>query len=949
MKTRKIRKVKSKKSRTYLKIHKGGESSDSNKSSVGVQQKSASASSPKGASGRASASSPKGASGRASASSPKGASGKAASPPKAASASSSRGQVKVSPRGPSRAVLKMWKRTLSDKYHSDGESGPLVIDRDIANRTKKGSNYFLEEYLKKRQNEDKKKIKRFRRKLQENIPQAPPIIVSPQGRNLVTTYTPTFDIVQYSSRISVRGNPAATAPTLHMTLFHYPYDRPLPLSFLPKNSIKLTPEENSIKMNINMFPLTYDYLADVIYDMLLKINKLSSYANILVKGRLRDELMLNIRMTSIEVMQSRLFMSREDTERFMQLVYIYTNQYNVIGPDPYNPMATDIYDVDVESPLTNAPDPNSYMVKGYRTHPMFRTQRMTGDEENALVSLSEKHPKLKGEDTALVYAHGAVVNELTPKMKFLANKYLRIIEFGKMGQALAMKYRSFMVKLNYIMQSSFYNVMFDNTDDGEKTRDMAFKILCPYIMHDNISSCDTSETLNLVDITHDRFLEGDVEDMMIPENKKISYKSLKNKTTMGIFLPVNHKLDTSTPYLAKKELFKLYPGTTFFSKNTKMNLIESLLPIAIQRNRRINLFIVSCMVDYIEGDDLHNSLLGKPGNFNPAITVLNTGKKFLSKFLRMANEYYMVFYDEYIYAFTYTKRNGRYIFAGYTDYVKDNKHNMIFDMGEKIINFYNTKFTDFKKHSYNSIHMVTTTFSFAGINDVSMSNILIENRPMIVNEWYYPFLNELIKVKIFLMTDFKNLCSSKIGMILTSLKIINKNVEELRLLYGPGPFSDPEFTRTCGMLDNAIAYSKEMLNYFTMLDILNMYITAGLLYEAHTDPEAFANHPKYVEIKKEYDDTSMKKIYEEITANLDYDRYEGENVEFNKRIYKTELMNPLPPDRFRKTARYMYKTKVLPNYDEARRRRKTMKQKLYDEEGIGKRAQQAKSSSAISV
>jgi hypothetical protein len=949
MKTRKIRKVKSKKSRTYLKIHKGGESSDSNKSSVGVQQKSESASSPKGVSSKAAASSPKGASGRASASSPKGASGKAASPPKAASASSSRGKVKVSPRGPSRAVLRMWKRTLSDKYHSDGESGPIVIDRDIANRTKKGSNYFLEEYLKKRQNEDKKKIKRFRRKLQENIPQAPPIIVSPQGRSLVTTYTPTFDIVQYSSRISVRGNPAATAPTLHMTLFHYPYDRPLPLSFLPKNSIKLTPEENSIKMNINMFPLTYDYLADVIYDMLLRINKLSSYANILVKGRLRDELMLNIRITSIEVMQSRLFMSREDTERFMQLVYIYTNQYNVIGPDPFNQMATDIHDVDIESPLADAPDPNSYMVKGYRTHPMFRTQRMTGDEENALVSLSEKHPKLKGEDTALVYAHGAVVNELTPKMKFLANKYLRIIEFGKMGQALAMKYRSFMVKLNYIMQSSFYNVMFDNTDEGETTRDMAFKILCPYIMHDNISSCDTSETLNLVDITHDRFLEGDVEDMMIPENKKISYKSLKNKTTMGIFLPVNHKLDTSTPYLAKKELFKLYPGTTFFSKNTKMNLIESLLPIAIQRNRRINLFIVSCMVDYIEGDDLHNSLLGKPGNFNPAITVLNTGKKFLSKFLRMANEYYMVFYDEYIYAFTYTKRNGRYIFAGYTDYVKDNKHNLIFDMGEKIINFYNTKFRDFKKHSYNSIHMVTTTFSFAGINDVSMSNILIENRPMIVNEWYYPFLDELIKVKIFLMTDFKNLCSSKIGMILTSLKIINKNVEELRLLYGPGPFSDPEFTRTCGMLDNAIAYSKEMLNYFSMLDTLNIYITAGLLHEANTDPDAFANHPKYVEMKKEYDDTSMKKIYEEITANLDYDRYEGENVEFNKRIYKTELMNPLPPDRFRKTARYMYKTKVLPNYDEARRRRKTMKQKLYDEEGIGKRAQQAKSSSAISV
>jgi len=599
--------------------------------------------------------------------------------------------------------------------------------------------------------------------------------------------------------------------------------------------------------------------------------------------------------------------------------------------------------------LANAPDPNSYMVKGYNTHPMFRVGQTTRDEENALVSLSEKHPKIKGEDTALVFTHGSVVNELTPKMKTLANKYLRIIEFGKMGEALAIKYRSFMVKLNYIMQSPFYNVMFDNTDEGETTRDMAFKLLCPYILNDNIISCDTNETLNLIDITHDRFLEGDVEDMKIPENKKISYKSLKNKTTMGIFLPVNYKLDNSTPYLAKKELFKLYPGTTFFSKNTKMNLIESLLPIAIRRNRRINLFIVSCMVDYIQGDDLHNSVLGKPGILNPAIKVLNTGKKFLSKFLRMANEYYMVYYTEYIYAFTYTKVNGRYIFAGYTDYVKDNKYTLIFDMGEKIINFYNTTFTEFKRHSYNSPHMVSTTFSFAGINQFGMSNILIENSPALLNEWYYPFLNELIKVKIFLMTDFKNLCSPKIGMIVTSLTIINKNVGELRFLYGPGPFSDPEFTRTCGMLDNAITYSKEMLDYFTMLNILNMYITEGFLYEAQTDPEAFANHPKYVEMKKEYDDTSVKKIYEEITENLDYDRYEGETVEFNKRLYKTELMNPLPPDRFRKTARYLYKSKLLPNYDEARRRRKTMKQKLYDDEGIGKRAQQAKSSSGISV
>ena len=175
MKTRKIRKViskKGKKSRTYLKIHKGGQSSDSNKSSVGVQQtsasssRSASRSSPKGAS-RASPRAASASSSRsASRASPKGAS--RASPrspsrasPRAASASSSRGRVKVSPRGPSRGVLKMWKKTLSEKNYSDGESGPVVIDRDIANRIKKSSNYFLEEYLTNRQNVDKKKNKKI--------------------------------------------------------------------------------------------------------------------------------------------------------------------------------------------------------------------------------------------------------------------------------------------------------------------------------------------------------------------------------------------------------------------------------------------------------------------------------------------------------------------------------------------------------------------------------------------------------------------------------------------------------------------------------------------------------------------------------------------------------------------------------------------------------------------
>jgi hypothetical protein len=102
-------------------------------------------------------------------------------------------------------------------------------------------------------------------------------------------------------------------------------------------------------------------------------------------------------------------------------------------------------------------------------------------------------------------------------------------------------------------------------------------------------------------------------------------------------------------------------------------------------------------------------------------------------------------------------------------------------------------------------------------------------------------------------------------------------------------------------------------------------------------------------MKKEYDETFVKKIYEELAENLDYDRYEGENVGFGERVYKATHVNPLSPGKFRKKTRHMYKFKTLPNYDEARRRRITMKKQLYDGLGIGKHAQRAKKSSDISV
>ena len=100
---------------------------------------------------------------------------------------------------------------------------------------------------------------------------------------------------------------------------------------------------------------------------------------------------------------------------------------------------------------------------------------------------------------------------------------------------------------------------------------------------------------------------------------------------------------------------------------------------------------------------------------------------------------------------------------------------------------------------------------------------------------------------------------------------------------------------------------------------------------------------------KEYNETEAEKIYDELVENMDYDRYEGETIGFGERLYKTSFQNPLPPGKFRKTARFMYKYKKLQDVDDIKERRKTMKQKLQKQLRIGDKARNAKDIRAVSV
>ena len=253
-----------------------------------------------------------------------------------------------------------------------------------------------------------------------------------------------------------------------------------------------------------------------------------------------------------------------------------------------------------------------------------------------------------------------------------------------------------------------------------------------------------------------------------------------------------------------------------------------------------------------------------------------------------------------------------------------------------------------------SSNIVDEMFSFAVMNERQMSNTLVDydnvNRSQ--NSWFQMFstyMDEMIKVKIFTMNEFKDICSQRIIMIKTSLDIILENLRGFRIRYVTGPGVDAQTQATCDRLDEAIKYANIIYTYFSRLESLLDYIVDGLSLDAN-NPNSFLDYKKYVDMKKEYDETAAKEMYEELVEDLDYDRYEGETVGFGERFYKTRHVNPLPPHaKFRKTHRYQYKHKVLPNYDEVRKRRKTMKKKLYDYLRVGSPARKAKRSSGVSI
>jgi len=227
MRTRKIGIKKRKKHVRFFKIYKGGRSSGSHNSSDrgAVVASSSKGVSPKGAS-------PKAASPRAS---PKGASPKAASP--RAAASSPRRVSPLSPKFEQRVVpvdrLPDRGRGRSLSYHanihSQGDSVPESIKEGLANKVRD-----VFDLTPPPDTPTKRSRKILERRIRASTPPPPSVELSPRGRGLLTSYTPTLDIVEDGTRIPIVGKPLATAKGYQMKPFVYRHSHPLPLSFMTK-------------------------------------------------------------------------------------------------------------------------------------------------------------------------------------------------------------------------------------------------------------------------------------------------------------------------------------------------------------------------------------------------------------------------------------------------------------------------------------------------------------------------------------------------------------------------------------------------------------------------------------------------------------------------------------------------------------------------------------------
>ena len=796
-------------------------------------------------------------------------------------------------------------------------------------------------------------------------PPTPPKIVLTSTGRLKTTYTPKLDVIEFSGFTMNKKSGSGTLPIFILLPFTYNLPEILPLSFLPKrDEMETILGQKSFEMLnlINTYNEEYFNISPRLYAILKEINKTDEYGVLLVWGKLRDDLFENIAVSSIDAIQSRTLFDEETTRLFMDKVkQIVLTKDTFLGPSPSNQYLQ--YPCEMRNFTIPAPKhslkPTSLQIVGYNTHPMFN-RHLTRNDELQLLELSENNKQNKPaprRETIFISAHGGIGNELSSEMKILANKYLRVIELGKMHDLVSPKYHKLYLIINNILLDPKNAVMFNNTTAGEKKRKEIFDIVCRYIHINKFEACLVKNTLSLTDLTHDRIFSGHFNDNETVEDHDINVLTTVTLYSTGIFIPVDYKKDKSKQELYKKPIFELYPGTAHFTTSTTINMIETLLPIAIRENKIMNILIYSCAPKVTIDDKVFISThpnFQKPGTKNPAIKLLTEGKKFLYNLTLMFSLFIRIFFQNNVAEVRTEIVGKKTTFIQTYDYFPVGKliEQARLDLLKKHLNeFYTISFDGFLKEivDFNFI----SVFSFAGLGSIYASYDLIETDNPIGNT---PYANELIKVKIYLMEEFYSILSTILPYFTNVSNTILNVLRHLLTLYNSDSMFDQVKRFT---ISNDILQATNISNFFNQMTGTMTLITFGFYGDETRDPPlppSFLYYPKYIQVKKEYDESNVRNIYDQLSEGLDYDRFKlgvpdasGLVRGYGESGLKGVFLNPLPPGQLRRDARNLYKYRILPNIDKVKNRRKTTKIKLYDEMRVGKHARLANKSSHVSI
>jgi hypothetical protein len=163
----------------------------------------------------------------------------------------------------------------------------------------------------------------------------------------------------------------------------------------------------------------------------------------------------------------------------------------------------------------------------------------------------------------------------------------------------------------------------------------------------------------------------------------------------------------------------------------------------------------------------------------------------------------------------------------------------------RIIAFYQIKFKAFVSSYYTNIQRVEEAFSFSipGSRVVSDALLVESNAAAIQTAWFGKYLNEFIKVKMYLMHEFVNAFSSQLSLMKDLLDTALNVVKEFRDRVDPNKSSRE--------LDTALRNTMEMQQYFDRLIELRNYIMAS----------SFIHYKKYVDVAQMYQKTRAHELY----------------------------------------------------------------------------------------